>query len=250
MLIEYRPFYQFTMFLFTGVIGTPEWVNKFSSDFAALEMMPSLVTHPNIYLGLSEHEQAANMQQLNFITAQKELMVAFDTDRYGFQMQILPARKLPPVEDFIGKAEEVVKIVNKHIEGKANRLAFVTTGICKQMEDTRLNEIHRKLFNLPCEFDDKKAVEWNSRQVYRIPKDINSKSELLNVILNINRIQITHHFEHKPIPFDGIEIGIDINTYHGNSSQRFSVEDVKPFLNEAANINNSIESSLQEIIGD
>jgi hypothetical protein len=86
MLVEYRPFYQFSMFLFHGVIGTQDWVDKFHPGFAALGMMPSLVSHPNIYLGLGE--QAANMQQLNFITAQKDMVVTFDTDRYVFQMQI------------------------------------------------------------------------------------------------------------------------------------------------------------------
>jgi hypothetical protein len=248
MLIEYRPFYQFTMFLFTGVIGTPEWVNKFAPAFGKLDMMPSLVPHPNIYLGLGE--QPANLQQLNFVTAQKDVVVIFDTDRYVVQMQLIPAKKLPPIEDFIAKIEEIANIINGIVEGKAIRLGFVTTGICKQMEDVKLNEIHQSLFKFPSFFNTNDFVEWNSRHVYRIPKDINDKSELLNVILNINRIQMTHSFEHKPVPFDGIEIGMDINTYQGNSSQRFSIEDVKHFLNEAINIKTGLESSLQEIIKD
>ncbi|MDR0639799.1 MAG: hypothetical protein LBG27_13020 [Spirochaetaceae bacterium] len=70
MLIEYRPFYQFTFFLFHGVVGTPEWVARFSPGFEKLAMMPSLVSQPNIYLGFGE--QPANLQQLNFVTAQKD----------------------------------------------------------------------------------------------------------------------------------------------------------------------------------
>jgi hypothetical protein len=116
------------------------------------------------------------------------------------------------------------------------------------MEDKQLNAIHNKLFNLPKEFMENNVVEWNNRQVYRINRDINGKNELLNVILNINRIQVIHHFEHNPEPYDGIEIGFDINTFQGNSSQRFSVDDVPYFLGEANAIKNSMEESLQEII--
>jgi hypothetical protein len=238
------------MFIFNGVTGTPEWISKFSSDFAALEMMPSLVSRPNIYLGFSEHEQAANVNQLNFVTAQKDLTLAFDTDRYIFQMNIIPARKLPSIEEFIEKAEDVVRIVSKSVEGKANRMAFVTTGICSKMDSARLNEIHKNLFNFPDVFGKNEVVEWQNRQVYRIPKDINGKSELLNVILNLNRIQMTHHFEHKPTSFDGIEVGFDINTYQGNLSQRFSADDTGHFLHEVNAIENNLECSLLKLFGD
>jgi hypothetical protein len=247
MLIEHRPFYQFTFFFFHGVIGTPEWVNKLSPGFGSLEMMPSLVPHPNIYLGLGE--QPANMQQLRFLTAQKDMLVIFNADRYIFQMQIIPMRKLPLIDDFIEKADKIVKIINSVVEGKASRMGFTTTGICKKMNTERLNEIHQKLFNLPNEFRENEFVEWNSRQVYRETRDINGKNELLNIILDLNRIQITHNFEHQPVPFDGIEIGFDINTYQGNSAQRFSIDDVRPFLSESFSINNNIETSLQEILG-
>jgi hypothetical protein len=248
MLIEYRPFYQFTFNFISGVIGTPEWVNKLSPSFGSLEMMPSLIPRPNIYLGISEHEQAANMQQLRFITAQRDLTVIFDTDRCIFEMQIIPMRKLPPAEDFIARAEEIIKIITNVVEGKANRMGFTTTGICEKMDIKRLNKIHNKLFVLPEDFNNNQVVEWNSRHVYRTSKDINGRNELLNVILDLNRIQMTHHFEHKPVPFDGIEIGFDINTYQGNSSQRFSVDDVRPFLSESFNIKDNIENPLQEII--
>jgi hypothetical protein len=248
MLIEYRPFYRFSFFLFQGVIGTPDWVNRLSPGFGVLEMMPSLISHPNIYLGLGE--QPANMQQLRFITSQKDMTVIFDTDRCIFEMQIIPMRKLPPAEDFIAKAEEIVKIITNVVEGKANRIGFTTTGICKKMDMKKLNEIHKKLFMLPEDFSSNQVVEWNSRHIYRTSKDINEKNELLNVILDLNRIQITHYFEHKPVPFDGIEIGFDINTYQGNSSQRFSINDVRPFLSESFNIENTIETSLQKIIGE
>jgi hypothetical protein len=247
MLIEYRPFYQFTFFFFHGVIGTPEWVNKLSPGFGSMEMMPSLVSHPNIYIDIGE--QPANMQQLRFITAQKDLTVIFDVDRCIFEMQIIPMKKLPPAEDFIAKAESVIKIITGAVEGKAGRMGFTTTGICEKMDTGRLNEIHKKLFVLPNDFNDDQAVEWNSRHVYRTARNINGRNELLNTTLNINRINITHHFEHKPVPFDGIEIGFDIDTYHGNSVQRFSIDDVRPFLAESFNINNNIETSLQKLIG-
>jgi hypothetical protein len=246
MLIEHRPFYQFTMFLFHGVIGTPEWVSKFSPDFASLEMMPSLVSRPNIYLGLGE--QPANLQQLNFVTTQQDIIVTFDSDRYIVQMQFIPNKKFPSIENFIEKIDSILKIINGIVEAKASRIAFVTTGICKKMEDKQLNAIHKKLFNFPKEFVENNVVEWNNRHVYRTNKNINGKNELLNVVLNINRIQMIHHFEHKPEPYDGIEIGFDINTFQGNSSQRFSVDDVPCFLGEANAIKNSLEESLQEII--
>jgi hypothetical protein len=234
------------MFLFHGIVGTPDWVGKLSPGFASLEMMPSLVPRPNIYLGLGE--QPANLQQLNFVTEQKDIIVTFESDRYIIQMQVIPNQKLPEFEDFIDMVNSIVKTINEIVEGKAKRIAFVTTGLCKKMEAEQLNVIHKKLFNLPKEFMKNDVVEWNSRQVYRTNKDINGKNELLNVILNINRIKLIRNSDDKPKPYDRIEVGFDINTFQGNTSQRFSVADVICFLNEAAAIKNTLEESLQEII--
>jgi uncharacterized protein (TIGR04255 family) len=246
MLIEHRPFYQFTFFVLHGVVGTPEWVTKLSPGFGELDMMPSLVSHPNMYLGLGE--QPANLQQLNFVTTQKDWVVIFDNDRIVIQAQIIPNQKLPSFEEFILKAEKILNVFSKTMNTRATRLGFVTTGICEPMDINKLNQIHQKLFNFPDEFKDN-TTEWNSRQVYITTKKINDKNEKLNVILDTNRIQTTHHFEHKPIAFDGIEIGIDVNTYQGDSSQRFSVDDIAPFLQEAHAIENNLENSLQELFG-
>jgi hypothetical protein len=246
MLIEHRPFYQFSFFLSHGVIGTSMWVSKFSPGFSELNMIPSLISHPNIYLGLGE--QPANMQQLTFVTDQKDLVVTFADDRVVVQMQIIPNRKLPSSEEFIDTVTKILNLLNRIVEGKAIRLAFMTTGICEQMLPDKLDEIHRKLFSLPVEFTQNKTIEWNTRHVYRTTENINGNSELLNVILNFSRIQVTHHFEHKPESFDGIEIGFDINTFQGNASQRFSADDANAFLHTAIRIEDTLEVSLQKII--
>jgi hypothetical protein len=246
MLIEYRSFYQFDFFLLNSVVGTPEWVHKFTPVFEKLGMMPSLVSHPNSYLGLSE--QRENLQQLTFVTAKRDVVVIFDEERYIIKMRFIPNKELSPIKDFIKNVTIIFDIINGIVESKASRLALVTTGICKQMQPDKLTKIHQTLFNFPKEFRENEVIECNDRQVYRTTKNINGKSELLNVILNLNRIQVTHHFEHKPIHYDGIEIVFEVNTFQGNYSQRFAVDDVKPFLDESFHIENNLEESLQKII--
>jgi hypothetical protein len=68
--------------------------------------------------------------------------------------------------------------------------------------------------------------------------------------MNISRIENVHHFEAKPTSFDGIEVNFDINTFQGNNEQRFSSDDVRPFLAEAGGIQRELESSLEKIISE
>lgn len=249
VLIEHRAFYQFGFFVPHNISVTPEQVAGLMPDFFSLNMLPAIQSLPNIYLGLGE--SPANLQQLRFMTADKQLIVDFELNhRYLIQMTGLPGAKLPDYDFFSNRVKEIIEKLEKKVPIKAHRLSFVTTGIGKKMEKNQLDRINEKLFTLPEKFRSHKPIEWNSRQVCREDKTINGRTEILNIIMNISRIENVHHFEAKPTSFDGIEVNFDINTFQGNNEQRFSSDDVRPFLAEAGGIQRELESSLEKIISE
>jgi hypothetical protein len=64
-------------------------------------------------------------------------------------------------------------------------------------------------------------------------------------VLDCNRLSTLLDMDNKISDYEGIEMGFDINTFQGNTVQRFSFEDVLPFLEEAWKISTSIENSFE-----
>jgi hypothetical protein len=245
-VIEFRPYYQFGYFLPHGIFAKPETVAQLTGDFTPLGMIPSTVQGSMFAIG---SEPGINMvPQLQFMTPFKNLTIDFALDRYVIQMIDVPNYPLPAYEVFYNTAQEIIAILEKIKKMKAARMSFLTTGLYRKMQDSEITQAHSNLFVLPEQLNGHPFVEWNGRQVYREKRKINTRDELINIIMNINKLQIAQHPNKRLSEYNGIEISLDINTYQGNNEQRFTADDVIPFLKDAANIREDLEVSVEKII--
>jgi len=64
----------------------------------------------------------------------------------------------------------------------------------------------------------------------------------------LNRIETQLNIDNRISDYNGIEAGFDINTYQGNASQRFSFDDVIPFLDETWKICGDIERTFDDML--
>jgi hypothetical protein len=166
--------------------------------------------------------------QLQFMTPFKNLTIDFEPNRYLIQMIDVPNYPLPDYEVFYNKVREIIAILERGITIKANRMSFVTTGLYQRMQESEIAQAHSNLFVLPEQLNGRSFVEWNNKQVYRETRKINTRDELENIIMNINRLQIAQHPDKRLSGYNGIEITFDINTHQENNEQRFTADDVIP----------------------
>jgi hypothetical protein len=245
-MIEFRPYYQFGYFLPHGILPEPETSVQLTGDFAPLGMIPSTVQGTMFAIGSNP---GINMvPQLQFITPFKNLTIDFEPNRYLIQMIDVPNYPLPTFEVFYHKVQEIIAILERRITVKASRMSFVTTGLYRRMPELEIAQAHSNLFVLPEQINGRSFVEWNNRQVYREKRRINTRDELENIIMTINRVQIDKHPDERLSEYKGIEITFDINTYQDNNEQRFTSNDIIPFLMDAASIKEELETSIGKII--
>ena len=75
--------------------------------------------------------------------------------------------------------------------------------------------------------------------------ELGDKTETLNVITDINRIQGTLTQGTERSSFDKIEIGFDINTHQHSTDLRFGADDVELFLNVAIQKSQDIMAEIE-----
>lgn len=243
-MIEYRPFYQFGYYLPHGISATPEIISKLMMEFKDLKLLPSTI--PSFQIG--PDQKVTNGLQLQLLTENRDLTVDFEPNRYLIKKLKTTEVPIPSIEDFARICKRIILVLGNLVPLNATRLSFVTTGLCKSMTPEELDKINSSLFNLPTKFKKIKPIEWNSRQIIRETRKIDGSEELMNIIIEIARVQGVLNINNGLAPFDRIEIGFDINTFQENNSQRFTPNSIAPFLTDSNAIQNELESSLKELL--
>jgi len=163
---------------------------------------------------------------------------------FGFEGIRITKNPIDPKGNNLGSIEQfsvdvsnfLVKILNKQPK-KANRIALSSNVILEEMTEESLNNIYGKLFNPIQLYSNNKPIEWNSRTVFRLDKQVDSIKETLNFISEINRSSVLLNQGNMPInilnqglvPTDRIFINLDINTIPNNTKYRFGEAEIATF---------------------
>ena len=243
-MIDIIPFLQFGFFVPHGITAQPETIVKLTNEFKDWNLLPSTVQS----LQLNNIQPLSTVMQLQLISPKRDLIIDFEPIRYNIKFNAVPEKPVPAIEEFSLKVSKIINLLNRITPYKANRLSFVTRCFCKKMSIKEIDSVNSKIFNLPTLFKDNIPVEWSTRQIIRKEIAFNGKKELINIILDINKVQLLTLEGIKNIPEDRIELGFDINTYQLNQSQRFDSDDVTPFISSAEKIMKEIEQDIQKVI--
>ena len=148
--------------------------------------------------------------------------------------------------DFCKEAAIKLSSLLEFFERKARRMAVVREGLLPEMNSKLLNEIANRTFKLPKIYVENPPYEWDWRNVSSFTRKFSNKDELVNTIVTMKRLRgkmgITSDDESE---FDRIRIDVDINTNQDVVLERFNLDDVKGFFDNAPVWHNEIE---QEII--
>ncbi len=224
----------------THLDASPERIAQILTSLKDEGYIPTTITEVQLSPSLKTRAQ------LHFITPDEEWRLAFESKRVLLKWQSLPKKEMCEVDKFcktvctvFAKLLEVVPIVG-------NRLAFVEKGLFPEYSDEELARIRlRVLGDLPF-YKQNLPIRWDTRRVGRIQRSFGGKTESLNVLTDINRVQGEFNDgDGGTRPFDRIEVELDVNTVQDNMAARFSQSDIEPFLEEAV----LLQGQLIEEIG-
>lgn len=152
------------------------------------------------------------------------------------------------IEEFCSTSSEIfTKIFSKHLQ-KANRLGLSSNVLLEEMSEEKLNGIYNKIFNPIQLYTENKPLEWNSRVNSRIPKIVNTFSEQINFISEINRESGLLNIDQNLVPIDRIAINLDINTIPNNTENRFGEVEITNFYKNIPTWHNELLDNIIEKI--
>ena len=238
-MIDFVLKYQAVIFgSFEEITPTPSNLTYFINKFSEKELVPAMF-----------QEVLPNGVKNRFIlkSPNDEWNIEFGSDRLDIKKvnRDVNVSEFGSKEEFLNDVLNIIAVVFERFPRKANRISFVSHYFCKPFDSDELKKILMKISNLPQTFRNYPPVNWNTRYVSRIEKEINKNKELLNFIGEVNRIQGQLKINSKVEKFDRIELKFDINTFQGNQDYRFESDDFKSFYSE---VNNWEEELLVEFI--
>ena len=225
-----------------------EILEKMLSSFKDTDLLPTTRAEFIFEPQLGQQPQMRTQQQIHLISKKNDWSIEFDIDRINFSKNNTNGEYSKSASIFM---EEVVDF-SKRLESistlHGHRLSYVTKGILPSMPSAKLDEICIKLFNLPRFYVDNPPVEWSTKNVARSSFSIGNRDEIINVITDINRIQGLLQGKDGIKPFDRIEISFDINTFQNDTSKRFSVNEIEPFLKNSILLSDQLLDDISESI--
>jgi len=240
-MIDCVAYYQFGFYApGTHVEPTPDLVGRLLESLKDKGFVPT--TSPEIEIGPSPNMRL----QLQFITQDQQWNLAFEDSRVLLHKKALPDSEVGRPEDFCSETQDVFGRLTGVTEFHGTRMSYVTKGLLPEMTNDELEQANSLLINLPPFYSEHPPCEWTTRHVARYDVSIGEETETLNVITDINRRQGQLAKESSLVPFDRLEISFDINTYQGNTDQRFGVDDVGPFLTQALTLSRKIQKEIGE----
>ncbi|MBT7618916.1 MAG: hypothetical protein HN590_16690, partial [Calditrichaeota bacterium] len=184
---------------------------------------------------------------LSFETPKKNWRVLFESQRVNCIWQKTEKDDTISSDQFITEVSEIIQRITEEFSLKGFRLYFNMRGILRVLSEEELIHVNSKLLNLPLFFKESLPIEWSTRNLSHREIFINEQSEMLNVIMDVNRVKIKFQTPEPSESKDRIEIGLDMSTLQTNINQRFRIADLQPFLNETKTISETILAQIGEM---
>ncbi|MBE3095889.1 MAG: hypothetical protein IMZ44_02020 [Planctomycetes bacterium] len=188
--------------------------------------------------------------RLRMMSPDGEWAIDFVTERIVFKKVITKPKgaNMGTLEEFGKEVAEFSKRILQRFPMKGTRLALVTAGMMTEKTEESLQKVYDRLFHPVRFYAENRPTEWRSRSVARFSLEVNGREELLNVLTDINRVQGEFSLPDGVTVFDGIEVGFDINTFHGNVETRFDAESVADFYPKALRLRTDLLLQVEDLV--
>ena len=247
-MIDMKMKYQATIFgNFNDIEPTPDNIKTLVDLFRDKALIPGVI---NEFRATVQTPIPTRRARIRCASANGEWAIEFLSNRIQIVKQATETHgaNLGDLDAFCSDASYLFEQITSEFKKKANRIALVTDFLLKAMTKKTLSEIYLKLFNAPEFYVENPPFEWNWRTASRIPIKLEELDETLNIIVTINRSDGEFQAKGEIMPFDGIQLGFDINTVPDNKEHRFDSRKIASFYNQVSKPHDSLSGEITEFI--
>lgn len=157
-----------------------------------------------------------------------------------------PANEPEEISNFLGDATLIYDVIHEKFPDKLHhRLSLVTAHLLNNIGTEKMSILFKEMLTPIDFYAENEPYEWNSRFVAKIPTSINDKEEKINIITNFDQ---TTYLSDNANYQSKLRILFDINTDQLNTESRFTMNDIRSFLNIAANKRQEVYNQYKEKI--
>jgi hypothetical protein len=241
-MIEANLKYQIALFgSFEDISPKPDVLKYFIDAFADKQLIPTT---------FQELAPTGLLNRMSLKSTDDVWNIEFSSNRIDIHKsnQDIGVTKMNSLDDFISDSNFIIEKIIAKFPKKFNRLALVTQHLFREMKEDEMQSIFHNTVKTIELYKKNIPAEWNNRVVTRIPEKVNDKTEIFNVISEINRIKGNIRINSSPTPIDRVELKFDINTYQINTEYRFEIDDIKAFLVRANEIEKQLETEYVKLV--
>jgi hypothetical protein len=189
------------------------------------------------------NSQAHNRLQLS--SPDNEWVVRFLDDRIDIVKSMKSTKNdIGDFDDFCQDAISIWQKINKQYNKTANRIGITSNVLLKEMSNDNLKNIFKKLFIPFPVYNLDNPISWEHELISRIPKKILSSEELINVALNLKRVQGQYKDEDIVTDFDRVQLSLHLNTNAENTEYRFKDDAIIDFLKSVSSWQSELSNSI------
>lgn len=235
-MIDIKVLYVANIFVSNSIEPSAKNISYFATAFEDRGLVPTIF------------KQVTNLQtqnRLQLSSSDNQWTIRFLDDR----IDIVRATKsfnsdIGEFEDFCNNAIDIWQKIDTKFKKTAKRIGITSTVILKEMTDSEIDKIFRKLFIPIPLYDLDKPISWENELVSRIPKKILDIDELINIGVNLKRVQGQFKDNDSIVDFDRVQISLHINTASENAEYRFKDVAIVDFLKSVSSWQLELSNSV------
>jgi hypothetical protein len=232
---------------FDNIKPTPETIMDLIKEFAEFEVMPSTFTETNSgipALSVTNILPPATKNRLRLSSESEGMDIFIFSNRIniGFEPKDFTGFSDEQIRNLMGKTEIIFeRLLNKY-KKSASRLALATTILLIDLQDEQTGAFLHKFITGTSYFS--KPLEWATHLMIKESIELNGCQDTINIIANIAATTGQESKDNQSRDFDGFSIDFDINTAAENTAPRFTLPEIKDFLNQAVDLKRKLISDL------
>ena len=247
-MIDMKMKYQATIFgNFNDIEPTPDNTKTLIDLFMDKALIPSVFYE---FIANAQTAIPTRRARIRCTSANGEWAINFLLNRIQIEKQATETHgaNLGDLDKFCSDTKHLFNKITSQFKKRANRIALVTYFKLEDMSEETLSKTYLKLFKVPEFYTAYPPFEWDWRTASRKPITVEELDETLNIIVTINRSYGEFQAKGEVMPFDGIQVSLDINTVPDNQELRFNAQNIASFYDQVSKIHDDLCNEITEFM--
>jgi hypothetical protein len=232
---------------FDNITPTPEAIMALVNEFEEFEVIPSTFTETNSgipVLSVANILPSMTKNRLRLSSENERMDIFIFSNRIdiGFNPKDFIGFSDEQICNLMTKTETIFERLLIKYTKSASRIALNTATLLIDLQDEQRSAFLHKFIMDKSYFST--PLEWSTHLMKRETIKLNGNQDTLNIIVNIATAIGQESKDSKPREFNGFLIDFDINTVAENTAPRFTLPEIRNFLDQTVDLKRKLISDF------